>query len=52
MGGVPVKKVSWFVKTMYSSFLRGIIKSAIDDPDDSWDDKVIEILDDIMDYTP
>ena len=47
---VDVKKASWFAKSLYSGFLRAVIKSCIDDPDDSWDEKVIEILDDIFDY--
>ena len=35
---------------IYKSFLRDIIKKVIDDPNEKWDDKVMEVLDDIFDY--
>ena len=50
MPEIEGRKVSWFLKTAYNTFLRGLLKSAIDDPDDLWDDVVLETLDGIFGY--
>ena len=50
MADIEGKKVSWFLKMAYSSFLRGLLKAAIDDPDDDWDNVVLDTLDGIFGY--
>lgn len=35
---------------LYAEFLRGLLINYIDDPEATWDDRFIAILDDILDY--
>lgn len=44
------KKYGPFVRLMYSMVLRGLIKGAINDPDDEWDEQVLEVLDRVFNY--
>lgn len=49
------EKVQWFglimvMKTAYRYLLRPLVKKAIDNPDEEWDDAVMEILDRLFDY--
>lgn len=37
-------------KRAYASFIRELVKKAIDDPEVSWDDIVLKTLDGIFDY--
>lgn len=40
------------MKAAYRYLLRGLIKSAVDNPDENWDDTLMEILDRLFDYKP
>jgi len=36
---------------IYTSFLRELVKDAINNPDKTWDDTVLELLDRLFGYT-
>lgn len=38
------------LRTVYSYFLRELIKRAIDDPNEIWDDSLMEIMDRLFGY--
>lgn len=38
------------MKVAYQYILRGLLKSAIDDPNETWDETVLEIVDRLFDY--
>lgn len=38
------------MKAAYKYLLRDILLKAIDDPDEEWDDTVMEIIDRLFDY--
>lgn len=50
MPKIEGKQISWFLKLAYSTFLRGLLKEAIDDPEEEWDEVVLETLDGIFGY--
>ena len=35
----------------YASILRDLLKKAIDDPENDWDDAVLHVLDNLFDYS-
>jgi len=39
-----------FAKLAYAKILRGLILKAIDNPDETWDDDVLKVLDTIFAY--
>ena len=39
------------LRVAYSFLLRPLIKQAVDDPDESWDETLMEILDRLFAYT-
>lgn len=46
-------KVLWHIaQYLYSNVLRDILKKAIDDPKQEWDDVILHICDSIFDYQP
>jgi len=38
-------------KVAYQFLLRPLVKKAVDDPDEDWDDTLMEILDRLFGYT-
>lgn len=38
------------VSMLYSQILRGLLKKAIDDPNEEWDDFVLDLCDKVFDY--
>jgi len=38
------------MKVAYRTILRGLLKAAIDDPDQEWDEFALKIVDSIFDY--
>jgi len=45
-----IKEAGPVVRIIYRVFLREMIKKAINDPDETWDDMVLKILDAVMGY--
>ena len=39
------------LRVAYSFLIRPLIKQAVDDPDETWDDALMEILDRLFAYT-
>jgi len=44
------KQAGFVLRFMYRSFLRDLLKNAINDPDDTLDEQVMEFMDKVMDY--
>jgi len=44
------RQISWFLKLAYNSFLRDLLKEAINDPEEEWDEVVLDTLDGIFGY--
>ncbi len=40
------------LRVAYSYLLRPLIQQAVNDPDETWDDTLMEILDRLFAYTP
>ena len=38
------------MKAVYQHLIRPLVKKAVDDPDENWDEMVMEILDRLFDY--
>lgn len=51
MAKVDPVKIIMLLGFAYRLVLRSVIKSAIDDPNTTWDDAVLAALDKIFDYT-
>ena len=45
--GIILKVLSY----VYATFLRELVKDAIDNPNKEWDDTVLELLDRLFGYT-
>ena len=43
--------VLMIMKVVYKHLIRPLVKKAIDDPDEDWDDVAMEILDRLFGYT-
>lgn len=49
------EKIQWFgimmiMKAAYHHLIRPLVKKAVDDPDETWDDYLMQILDRLFDY--
>lgn len=49
---LPLTAVFALTKMAYKMILRDLLVNAISDPDQEWDDFVLDILDKIFDYEP
>ena len=50
MNPATAKAIIKLTKVAYSVILRNLLKKAIDDPDEVWDDAVLKILDTLFGY--
>lgn len=48
--GLKTIGILMMMKIAYKYILRDMLKRAIDDPDESWDDTVLEIVDRLFNY--
>jgi len=51
MPPVKIPAIFGLVKIAYKMILRDLLVAAIEDPDQEWDDIVLDILDKIFDYS-
>jgi len=51
MPPIKIPAIFGLVKIAYRMILRDLLLSAIEDPDQEWDDIVLEICDKIFDYS-
>ena len=49
--GIELFGIMMLARVAYQFILRPMVQKAIDDPDEDWDDTVMEILDRLFNYT-
>lgn len=52
LDGVKFAAIMQIMKMLYTSILRPLLVKAIDDPNEAWDDYILEIVDRVFGYTP
>ena len=49
--GIEIFGIMMILKVAYQFILRPLVEKSIDDPDEAWDNTILEILDRLFNYS-